>query len=446
MIAFAPLLLLGALSQGPAEPSIPYTRFVLDNGLEVLVHEDHRIPVVAVDMWIHVGSGDEVPGKTGFAHLFEHMMFQGSKDVPEDQHFDILRKAGASSINGTTNTDRTNFFEVVPENQVETALWLESDRLGYLLDHVSEASMNNQIDVVRNERRQRYDNVPYGAARFALYEALFPEGHPYRHLTIGKHEDIEGAKLDDVRAFFEKWYEPHNATLAIAGDIDTQKAKALVTKWFASLPARGKPEHMTPPTPVLQHNVRQEVHDPFAKLERVQWAWHAPRYSAPGDVDLETLSDVLGHDGWGRLQKELVVDKQLAQDVSVWLDDMGFSSVFNIAVTLKPGADVHEVESVVREQLLRVLYTGPTAQEVKRSTADTETNVLFALDEILARTEMLQRANHFTGDPGYLTKYLREVRTRTPETVKHAARVWLAKPRVEIVTLPAGDAAKGGAQ
>src|ERR1043166_7535190 len=190
------IAMLASLSSGPAAPSIPYTRFELKNGLEVLVHED--------------------PGKTGFAHLFEHMMFQGSKNVPEDKHFDILREAGASNINGTTNPDRTNFYETLPSNQVETALWLERDRLAFLLHKLSEPSLKNQIDVVRNERRQRYDNVPYGADRFATYEALYPEGHPYRYLTIGKHEDLEGAKLADVRAFFEHWYTPQNATIAIA--------------------------------------------------------------------------------------------------------------------------------------------------------------------------------------------------------------------------------------
>ena len=430
-----------ALLLAHAAPAIPYERLTLKNGLEVLLHEDHRIPVVAVDMWIHVGSGDEVTGKTGFAHLFEHMMFQGSRNVPEDKHFDILREAGGSQMNGTTSFDRTNYFEVVPTNQIETALWLESDRLGFLLDHVNDKSLQNQIDVVRNERRQRLDNVPYGAAHFALYEALYPEGHPYRHLVIGKHEDIEGAKLDDVRAFFTKWYTPANATIAIAGDVDKKRAAELAEKWFGGLASLEKPVHVVPAVPVLVENIRKEVEDPFAKLARVQLAWHSPAQLAPGDADLGVLADVLGHDGWGRLYKVLVVDKQLAQSVDVSQDGMGFSGVFDVSVTLKPGVAVKDVEGILKRELLKVLYAGPTDAEVRRSVVDTETNVLFGQDEILGRVESLQSYNHFTGDPGYLSKYLDEVRSRTNETVRKAARRFLAKPRVEIVTLP-----KGGAQ
>ena len=443
MIAISLFVVHAVLASAPA-PAIPFTKIVLKNGLEVIIHEDHRVPLVAVDMWIHVGSGDEVPGKTGFAHLFEHKMFQGSKNVPEDKHFDILREAGGSGINGTTNSDRTNYFEVVPTNQIETALWLESDRLGFLLDHVSEASMKNQIEVVRNERRQRYDNVPYGAARFAVYEAMFPEGHPYRYLTIGKHEDIENAKLDDVKAFFKKWYAPVNATVAITGDVDVKRASELAEKWFGGLATPDKPPRVIPPTPTLAANVRQEIHDPFAKLVRVQYAWHGPKRYAADDVDLDTAADVLGHDGWGRLQKILVVDKQLCASVAAYQEDQGFSGLFNISATLKPGVQVKDVESIIRAELLKLLDQGPTAAELHRSVVETDTAVIFSLDEIMSRTEQLQSYNHYTGDPGYLTKYLEEVRSRTPESVRMAARRWLAKPRVEIVTLPAVQNDGGG--
>jgi zinc protease len=438
----APLLFAAALtSPAPAPgntPEISFTRFTLDNGLEVIVHEDHKIPVVAVDVWVHVGAGDESAGKTGFAHLFEHMMFQGSQNVPEDKHFDILREAGGSSINGTTNFDRTNYFEVVPTNQIETALWLESDRLGLLLDHVNQKSLDTQIEVVRNERRQRYDNVPYGAARFALFESAYPVGHPYRHLVIGKHEDLERASLEDVRGFFKKWYVPANATLALAGDIDAKTARALAEKWFGGLPKSPRPEHKVPSMPVLQESVRKEISDAFAKLTRVQMSWHAPKRFSDDDADLATLADVLGHDGWGRMYKLLVVEKQVAQSVAVYQEPMGFSSLFTVAVTLKPGVDVPTVEGLVRRELLRMLDKGPTEAEVKRSVVDTETNLLFSLDEIMSRAEQLQTFNHFTGDPGYLPRYLAQIRSRTPESVRLAARKWLAKPRVEIVTVPGG--------
>ena len=427
-------------------PEISSSRFRLDNGLEVIVHEDHRIPVIAVDLWVHVGAGDEVKGKTGFAHLFEHMMFQGSKNVAEDKHFDILRQAGASSMNGTTNFDRTNYFEVVPTNHIETALWLESDRLGLLLDHVNQQSLKTQIEVVRNERRQRYDNVPYGAARFALFEAAYPEGHPYRYLVIGKHEDLKGASLADVQGFFRTWYTPSNATLTLAGDIDVARARELVGKWFAGLPTVTRPLHHEPPMPALAQTVRKQLEDRFAKLTRVQWSWHAPKRFAADDVDLMTLCDVLGADGWGRLYKLLVVDKQLAHSVSVFQEPMAFSGLFNIAVTLKPGVDVRQVEALMRRELLKVLYSGATEGEVRRSVIDTETGMLFGLDEVLGRAEQLQTYNHYTGDPGYLAKHIEEVRSRTPETLRKAARRWLAKPRVEMVTVPATSAPGGGAQ
>src|SRR6185312_6585768 len=212
---------------------------------------DQSVPLVAVNVWYHVGSGDEVPGRSGFAHLFEHMMFQGSKNTGADAHFKILRQIGASNVNGTTNTDRTNYFEVVPSNQLETALWLESDRMGHLLDVLDKKELENQIDVVRNERRQSYDNRPYTRALFALYAALFPEGHPYRYLTIGKHEDLVAASVDDVKNFFRTWYVPANATLTITGDFELADAKKDVEKWFGSFPVSQKPAVVKIPTPVV---------------------------------------------------------------------------------------------------------------------------------------------------------------------------------------------------
>src|SRR6185312_4765550 len=198
---------------------------------------DQSVPLVAVNLWYHVGSGDEVPHRSGFAHLFEHMMFQGSKNTGADAHFKILRKIGASNVNGTTNEDRTNYFEVIPSNQLETALWLESDRMGHLLDILDKKELENQIDVVRNEKRQRIDNVAYGKSNIEEYEALFPQGHPYRYTTIGLHEDLAAASVDDVKNFFRTWYVPANATLIISGDFETADAKKLVDKWFGSFPA-----------------------------------------------------------------------------------------------------------------------------------------------------------------------------------------------------------------
>ncbi|HGG57714.1 MAG TPA: insulinase family protein, partial [Nannocystis exedens] len=255
--------------------NIDFKRYTLANGLEVILHQDRSSPQVAVNVWYHVGSGNEVPGRSGFAHLFEHMMFQGAKHIGEDVHFDILREIGGTGVNGTTNSDRTNYYEIVPAHHLETALWLESDRMGYLLDLLNQKSLDNQKEVVRNERRQRYDNVPYGLDRFAVAAALYPEGHPYRYLTIGRHEDLEAAKLVDVRAFFKQWYVPSNATLTLAGDFDIHQAKAMVDKWFGSFPTLPRPEVVPVQATPLTADVRQEIRDPFARMVRVHYAWHS---------------------------------------------------------------------------------------------------------------------------------------------------------------------------
>ncbi|MFN7974030.1 MAG: pitrilysin family protein [Acidobacteriota bacterium] len=286
---------VSAIAASTKDPDVPFVKYSLDNGLEVILHQDRAVPLVHVDVWYHVGSGDEDPGKTGFAHLFEHMMFQGTKDTGEDRHFAILREIGGKDENGTTNTDRTNYFETVPSHQLETALWLESERMGYLLGAVTGKSLDNQKEVVRNERRQNYDNVPFGKDRFATAAMLYPEGHPLRYLTIGRHEDVDGAKLADVRSFFKKWYRPSNATLCLAGDFEMDQAKALVKKWFGSFPKLDRPEQreLDPSKEKIQ-TAHVELRDGLAKLRRVHFVWHSPANFAPGDAALDVASDALG--------------------------------------------------------------------------------------------------------------------------------------------------------
>lgn len=418
-------------------PNIDYERYQLDNGLEVILHTDRTVPLVAVDVWYHVGSGNETPGKSGFAHLFEHMMFQGAKHIGRDVHFDKLRKVGASSVNGTTNTDRTNYFEVVPSHHIETAMWLESDRMGYMLDLLDNDSLGNQRDVVRNERRQRYDNVPYGKERFAVAAALYPEGHPYRYLTIGRHEDIEGATLDDVREFFLKWYVPSNATLVVAGDFDLADGKALVNKWFGSFPALPRPESVPPESPTLAKTVRQEIDDSFARLTRLHYVWPSPKNLAEGEAELEILAQVLAARGWGRLHKLLVIEKEVAQGVSAYQSGRGFSGEMHVVLTIKPGKTAADVEPLVQQVLDEVMREPITAAELDRVVNRTESSFVWGLEELLSRAERLQYFNHYTGDPGYTGKYLEELRTRTPEGIRKVAQAVLGKPRVEIVTRPA---------
>jgi zinc protease len=441
-------LVLLAMAIAPAlaadgDPRIPVERYRLDNGLEVLLHPDRTVPLVYVSVWYHVASGDETPGKSGFAHLFEHMMFQGSQHVGEDQHFNVLKKVGVSVINGSTNTDRTNYFEQVPAHQLETALWLESDRMGYMLPLVTTASLDNQREVVRNERRQNYDNVPYGRDRFVASQLLYGEGHPYRYLTIGRHEDLARASLEDVKAFFRTWYVPANATLLLAGDFDSAEAKKLVGKWFGSFPRTDRPAHH----PVLPTAVtaprREVVTDDFAKLRRIHYAWHSPRAFAPGDAELDLLASVLGRAGTGRLYKILVHDKQWAQAVGVDQGGRGFSGIFNVTVDLKPEAEVAAVEAVLDRELERVTREPITEQERRRVITQIEAGFVRGLEPLASRGEALQRFNHFLGEPDSFTRVLDSFRNATPEGVRAAAAQHLTRQsRVEVVTMPAAAAAK----
>jgi zinc protease len=426
------------LAADSGDPRIPFKRYRLENGLEVILHQDRTVPIVHVNVWYHVGSGDETPGKSGFAHLFEHMMFQGTKNTGEDQHFGILQEIGAQDANGSTNPNRTNYYETVPANQLETALWLESERMGYLLDAVSEKSLANQREVVRNERRQNYDNVPYSVARFAVNTALYPEGHPYRHLTIGRHEDLEAASLDDVQGFFRRWYVPANATLAVAGDFETAEAERLIAKWFATFPKTTKPLQAAIPAPAVQGPVRLEVADPLARLRRVQYAWHTPPVFSAGDAELDLLASALGNPGTGTLYKTLVLEKQVASDVQVFQGSLQMSSAFHVLVDLLDHADLAEIENIVLAEVARVGKTHISERELRRGITAFETAYVWNLEPILARAEHLQTYNHFLADPHKLTWDLDRYRNATVEGVRAAAARFLgAKGRVEVVTVPA---------
>ncbi len=420
-----------------ASANIAFERYKLDNGLEVILHRDPSTPQVAVNVWYHVGSGDEVVGRSGFAHLFEHMMFQGAKHIGEDVHFDILKQIGGTYVNGTTNTDRTNYFEMVPSNHLETALWLESDRMGYMLDLLNEKSLANQQEVVRNERRQRYDNVPYGRDRFAVAEILYPEGHPYRYLTIGRHEDLEAAKLEDVRAFFQKWYVPSNATLTLAGDFEIAQAKALVQKWFGTFPAIAQPARVKVVPPALAKTERRELEDTFARLVQVHYVWHAPAYLGEGSFELDAASEVLGAQGWGRLYKRLVVGEKLAQAAYSYNHGKQASGEFHVVVRLKPGADSARVEAIVQEEIAKITTQPITEAELNRVKIGIESGFVWGLEELMGRANRLQSFNHFAGDPGYITTYLSRVRAIDVAGVQREAQKWLATPRAEIITRPA---------
>jgi zinc protease len=428
------------------DPKIEFEKYKLANGMEVILAPDKTVPLVAVNVWYHVGSGNEVVGRSGFAHLFEHMMFQGSKNTCLafkeqsmcDKHFEVLRKLGAAEVNGTTNTNRTNYYEVVPSNSIETALWLESDRMGHLLDILDRNALDNQIDVVRNERRQNYDNQPYGKARFALYAAMYPEGHPYRYLTIGRHEDLTAASVDDVKNFFKTWYVPANATLAIVGDFDSAQAKQLVEKWFGAFPASQTPKLNTVPPPAPKPTT-VTVDDNFAKLRQVTYAWHTPPLFAEGDAELDIVANALTAEGRGRLYKTLVYDKQLAQNVFANQQSDGFSSMFTITVTLRTGADVAQVKQLVMDEVARAAKENLSDKEIQRFIAQTEAQAIYRLQDFNARANELQSYNHFLGDPGKLTWDLDRYRKTTADKIRATfAKYVVPASAVTVITNPVG--------
>jgi predicted Zn-dependent peptidase len=427
------------------DPKLAFEKYKLPNGLEVILAPDPAVPLVAVNVWYHVGSGDEVPGRSGFAHLFEHMMFQGSKNVGSDRHFEVLRKLGSDEINGTTNTDRTNYYEVVPSNQLETGLWLESDRMSHLLDILDKKELDNQIDVVRNERRQRYDNVPYNKARFAMQAALYPEGHPYRYFTIGKHEDLVAASVEDVKNFYRTWYVPSNATLALVGDFDPADAKKLVDKWFGTLPASTKPVVVPIAAPVIKAQTIT-LDDTFAKLRQITFAWHSPAAFADGDAELDIVAEALAAEGTGRLYKALVYDKPLAQSVRANQSGSQFSGVFTVTITLRTGADAAQAQQIAEAEIAKVTHDKLADKEIARVVAGQESAAIHRLEGLNSRANTLQLFNHFLGDPNKITFDLDRYRTTTADKILATAAKYLVPAHMVTVITNAVPDAKGGAK
>ena len=422
-------------------PSIPFEKYTLSNGLDVILSEDHRLPLVAVNVWYHVGPANEAAGRTGFAHLFEHMMFQGSKHVPGDSHFKLVEAAGGTTLNGTTSFDRTNYFETLPANQVELGLWLESDRMGYLLDTVDEQKLANQQDVVRNERRQSTENRPYGMASDALFHTIFPKGHPYYANVIGSHADIQAAKLADVKSFFKQYYAPNNASLAVVGDIDKATLKPLIEKYFGSLKRGPEVPKVAAVTPPVTSERRTVVRDRI-RLPRVYMAWITPAFLKPGDADADAAAGALGGGPSSRLYKKLVYEKQIAQDVSAYQQSMALGSVFQIVATVRPNHTPEEVERAITEELERFRQAGPDEKEIERARNTFETSMLQGL-EVLGGfggvADTLNMFNHYLGDPGYLPKYLDEHRKLTPATVKAFAQEFLKLESRVVVHVVAGE-------
>ena len=418
--------------------NIPSTRHTLDNGLDVLLHEDHACPIVAVNIWYHVGSKNEQPGRTGFAHLFEHLMFEGSQHH-DHGFFQPLQGAGAT-LNGSTNADRTNYWEVLPAGALELALWMESDRMGYLLPALTDAKFANQRDVVLNERRQNYENRPYGLAPMALLAALFPPHHPYHWTTIGDVADLQAAKLDEVRAFFRRYYHPANASIALAGDIDPEQALALVDRYFGGIDP-GEPVDPIHVDASMTGDSRIHFED-RVELPRLYLAWHTPAMFAEGDADLDLATDLLANGKTSRLYRRLVFDARLATDVSASQNSREMMGYAQITATAAPSHTLAEIEPVILEEIARLSAEGPTDEEIERGRVQAEAQFMFRLQTVGGfggKSDQLNAYNVFLKDPAYFPRDLARYQVCTKASLQAAVKRFLDPARrVTLSIVPHG--------
>jgi zinc protease len=438
LLVLLALLTAPLSAQSPAPLQVPYRQFTLANGLNVILHRDTSIPIVAVNTWYYVGSANEKPGRTGFAHLFEHLMFEGSKHVPEGQ-FDILLEGAGGDNNGSTSNDRTNYIIDVPSNALELALYLESDRMGYLLDTMSPQRVDGQRDVVKNERRQSYENRPYGMASIELDKMLWPPNHPYSWPTIGYMEDLTAASYEDVVEFFKKYYAPNNASLVIAGDIDFDRTRALVEKWFGEIPRSSVVEPVAPPAAILTEVKKKTLTDKVT-LPRLYLAWLTPRFYAPGDSALDITSSVLTGGKNSRLYKRLVYDMQIAQDVSAFQQSGALGSQFQIVATARTGHTAAELQKVIDEELDRLRRDGPEPREVQRAINQMEASFYQRMERVGGfggKADQLNAYKFAGGGPDYFAEDLARYTSLSPADIQSAAVQWLpADRRVELVVEP----------
>ena len=442
-VAAAAALLLGSTfglapafgeDRKPQIPDLKIEKYTLPNGLEVILHVDHTTPVVSVNLWYKVGSKNEKTGRTGFAHLFEHLMFQGSKNH-DSEYFGPIEKVGAQ-INGSTTTDRTNYFEMLPTSGLELALWLESDRMGFLLPALTQAKLDNQRDVVKNERRQRVDNVPYGQSAEKLDEALYPADHPYHHSVIGSMADLSSASLEDVSAFFRTYYAPNNASLCIAGDLDVPITKALVEKYFGPLPKGPDVEKLKPNVPALKAPVNLSMTDrvtlPMARL-----VWPTVQAGHPDEKALDVLAAVLGQlDKENRLFRALMYDKQLAARVNAGHPCRQLSGTFDVMVAARPGGTLDELVTIAEAEIEKLKADGPTDDEVRKAQNDQESAQILGLQSAQAKSDFLNSNNVHYGDPLAYKKDMTDLFAVTPADVKRVANKYLKANRVRLDVLP----------
>lgn len=419
---------------------IDYEKYTLDNGLTVILYEDHSTPLVNVNVWYYVGSKNENEGKTGFAHLFEHMMFQGSEHVGDDMHFQYIEEAGGE-LNGSTSTDRTNYWEDLPKNYLELGLWLESDRMGWLLPAMTQKKLDNQRNVVKNERRQNYENRPYGLAYETIFKNLYPEDHPYHWMTIGSMEDLSNATLADVKEFFRHYYHPANASLVVAGDFDPAEAKQLIEQYFGPIPAGPDVQPLSPGEADLAQEKRI-VQEDKVQLPRLYMSFQTPALYEKGDASLDILSSVLTGGKNSRLYKSLVYDKRIAKDVNAAQWSRLLESQYFITATATPGHTLTELEEAIWAEIEKIKAEGVTEQEVQKAKNSYEASFIYRLQKVggfSGISDQLQSYNFFKGDPGFFNEDLARYAAVTAGDVKAVAQEYL-KPdqRVVLSVVPEG--------
>ncbi|MCK6561124.1 insulinase family protein [candidate division KSB1 bacterium] len=434
LVLGALLLFVSAHAQpGPKQsgmPKVEFEKYTLSNGLQVILHVDRKLPIVHVNQWFHVGSKNEKPGRTGFAHLFEHMMFQGSKNAAED-YFTYVEKAGANlregGVNGTTDNDRTNYFATVPSGNLEALLWVESDRLATLTEALNQEKLDNQRDVVKNERRQGLENQPYGRAFKLIVENLHPAGHPYSWMVIGSHEDLTAASLDDVKEFFRTYYTPNNLSLVIAGDFDPAETKRLVEKYFGGIPPGPALDRPARWLPKLEGERIIEALDRVPQA-RTYMTWPVPEYFSPEEAPLELASAILTDGLSARLNKVLVYDRQLCTNVFSFNNPMEISGFFSVVATARPGVELEQIEGIVTAELSRLAKEGPTPAELRRAQTKREYNFVTGLERIGGfggKADLLNQYNIYLGDPNKFEADVNRFRRVTVNDVRQVVATWL---------------------
>jgi zinc protease len=420
-----------------AIPKIQFEKYTLPNGLEVILHEDHSTPIVTVNTWYKVGSGDEKPGRTGFAHLFEHVMFMGSQNVPVGMFDQALEAAGADN-NGSTTEDRTNYYENLPSNALALALWLDADRMGFLLPTMDKAKLDLQREVVKNERRQGVDNVPYGRADETILAALYPKGHPYSWSVIGSMADLDAAAVEDVSEFFRTYYAPNNASITIAGDFNPAEAKRLVQLYFGDIP-RGPAMPARPQVaPVVVAKDTFLVLEDRVQLPRAFYTWPTVKLYDKDDAALDVLASVLASGKNSRLYKRLVYDMQVAQNVSASQYSSKLAGRFEIDITPKPGQNLAAIDPIVREELQKLMNEVITERELRRVQNSFRSSFLNRLTSNLGKSEVLNTYNYMAGNPDFVQQDAARFEQVTRADVQRVARTYLGKPKVVLTVVPEG--------